>query len=326
MTGSHTVDFLSSGFVVKTAVSATFNEKLKAEVDQIRELYDIYPELIVPVLHDGLIGGRQFYILEKKDSLPLSKIVFDDKRSLVERRIIIRNVLEVIQKAINLEMYNQSMLTKDMPSRLLEEWEGTSFAHNLFDKPIFINGARFNITAKEIFEKSLYLSRIEEFSSVEKAHFNFHFGNVLYHEGRSQTNFIDPDFSVRGLDPLFGFSRFAFSFWHELAAEIEDSVKIIPMSDALMFVLANDDYSNILSKIPEIGNISGLLPFLGESMQNRFYVLTAYCFLRSIRINGSKKNWKEPRTPVAARPEEVLMLGMLAYLEGAGVEAESLCA
>lgn len=326
MTRSHTVDFLSSGFVVKTATLAAFNAKLKAEVEQIRTLHEIYPELMVPVLHDGLAAGRQFYVLEKKDALPLSSIVFDERRSLGERREIILHALENIQKAVSLEISSQCPLANDMPARLLEEWEGTRFAHELFDKPVLLNGARFGITAREVFEKSLDMARSEQFRSVEKAHFNFHFGNVLYNEERSQTSFIDPDFSVRGLDPLFGFSRFAFSFWHELAAEVEDSVKIVPMSDALMFVLAKQDYGNILNEIPEIGGISGLLPLMGEDMRNRFYVLTTYCFLRSIRINGSKQDWKAPRSPVIARPEEVLMLGMLAYLEGAGVESESLCA
>lgn len=238
MTSSHTVDFLSSGFVVKTAMSEMFNGKLKAEVDQIRALHDIYPELMVPVLHDGLAAGRQFYILEKMDSLPLCNIVFDDQRSLAERRMIVRNALESVQKAIGLESEAPSTMTHDMPARLLEEWEGTRFAHELFDKPILLNGARFCITAREVFEKSLELARTEEFRSVEKAHFNFHFGNVLYNEEHAQTRFIDPDFSVRGLDPLFGFSRFAFSFWHELAAEVKDAVKMVPMTDALMFVLA----------------------------------------------------------------------------------------
>jgi hypothetical protein len=317
MTSSHTVDFLSSGFVVKTARSEAFNGKLKAEVEQIQALYEIYPELMVPVLHDGLAAGRQFYVLEKKNSLPLSNIVFDERRSLAERRRIVQSALENIQKAISLEIDSHSALANDMPARLMEEWEGTRFAHDLFNKSVLLNGTRFNISAREVFEKSLEMARSEAFRSVEKAHFNFHFGNVLYNEERSQTSFIDPDFSVRGLDPLFGFSRFAFSFWHELAAEVEDAVKIVPMSDELMFVLAKQDYGNILSEIPEIGGISGLIPLMGESMRNRFYVLTTYCFLRSIRINGSKQDWKAPRSPVIARPEEVLMLGMLAYLEGA---------
>jgi hypothetical protein len=253
MTSSHTVDFLSSGFVVKTARSEAFNGKLKAEVEQIQALYEIYPELMVPVLHDGLAAGRQFYVLEKKNSLPLSNIVFDERRSLAERRRIVQSALENIQKAISLEIDSHSALANDMPARLMEEWEGTRFAHDLFNKSVLLNGTRFNISAREVFEKSLEMARSEAFRSVEKAHFNFHFGNVLYNEERSQTSFIDPDFSVRGLDPLFGFSRFAFSFWHELAAEVEDAVKIVPMSDELMFVLAKQDYGNILSEIPEIG-------------------------------------------------------------------------
>ncbi|AEA62744.1 hypothetical protein ACS0X5_02545 [Burkholderia gladioli] len=323
MTGSHTVDLLSSGFVVKTAISEMFNGKLKAEVDQIRALHDIYPELMVPVLHDGLAAGRQFYILEKKDALPLSEIVFDEQRSLAERRMIVHHALGGIQKAIGIEMNSQSTPANDMPARLLEEWEGIRFAHELFDRPILLDGVQFGMTARDVFEKALVLARTEKFSAVEKAHFNFHFGNVLYNEGLSQVSFIDPDFSVRGIDPYFGFSRFAFSFWHELATETEDAVKMVPMSDALMFVLRKRDYGDILSEIPEIGRISGLLPWVDESVQRKFYVLTTYCFLRSIRINGSKETWKQPRLPSVARPEEVLMLGLLAYLEGPGIDQDS---
>ncbi|MGK3141680.1 hypothetical protein [Pantoea sp. C2G6] len=326
MTSSHTVDFLSSGFVVKTARSEQFNGKIKAEVEQIRLLHAIYPQLMVPVLHDGLAAGRQFYILEKMDSLPLSGIVFDEQRSLAGRRMIVRNALEKIQEAISLESETSSVMVSDMADRLREEWEGTRFAHELFDKPVLLNGASFTTTAQEVYEKALKMALTEEFRSVDKAHFNFHFGNVLYNEEFAETRFIDPDFSVRGLDPLFGFSRFAFSFWHELAAEVKDAVKVVPMADALMFVLAKPDYGNILTEIPELGSISGLLPLMGESVRNRFYVLTTYCFLRSIRINGSKQSWKAPRSPVVASPEEVLMLGLLAYLEGTVAETASLCA
>lgn len=326
MTRSHTVDFLSSGFVVKTARSEQFNGKIKAEVEQIRVLHAIYPQLIVPVLHDGLAAGRQFYILEKMDSLPLSGIVFDEQRSLAGRRMIVRNALEKIQEAISLESETSSVMVKGMADRLREEWEGTRFAHALFDKPVLLNGASFTTTARDVYEKALKMAQTEVFRSADNAHFNFHFGNVLYNEECAETRFIDPDFSVRGLDPLFGFSRFAFSFWHELAAEVKDAVKVVPMADALMFVLARPDYANILSEIPELGSISGLLPLMGESMRNRFYVLTTYCFLRSIRINGSKQTWNMPRTPVVASPEEVLMLGLLAYLEGTVAETVTLCA
>ncbi|OCG27243.1 hypothetical protein A9G45_13030 [Gilliamella sp. HK2] len=326
MTRSHTVDFLKSGFVVKTAMSTSFNNKIKSEVDQICELYALYPELMVPVLHEGLADGRQFYVLEKKDSLPLSNIVFDEQKPLATRRKIVLNALENIQRAIRLETEDKTTQTNYMQDKLLEEWEATRFAHDLFNKQVLLNGARFGITARDIFEKALALADSEDFLSVEKAHFNFHFGNVLYNEELSLINFIDPDISVSGIDPLFGFSRFAFSFWHELATEVEDAVKMIPMSDAIMFVLAKQDYGNILNEIPEIGGITGMLPLIGESMRNRFYVLTAYCFLRSIRINGSKQEWKAPRNPVIARPEEVLMLGMMTFLESESLDTKILCA
>lgn len=326
MAKSHIVDFLNSGFVVKTAMAETFNKKLKAEVEQIRLLHTLYPEFMVPILHEGLAGGRQFYILEKKNSLPLSNIVFDEFRPLSERRKIVQNTLEKIKKAIEREIDQQIPTSDYMTSKLQEEWEGTSFAHALFEQPILLNGNRFNFTAKDIFEKALALAGNEKFLSVKKAHFNFHFGNVLYDEAQSLTNFIDPDFSVNGIDPVFGFSRFAFSFWHELATEVQDAVKIVPMPDSLMFVLAKQDYSNILSEIPEVGNIDGIMPFMDKSMRNRFYVLTTYCFLRSIRINGSKQKWKAPCCPTTAKPEEVLMLGMLNYLEGTNVKSKNCCA
>ncbi|MDD5278042.1 hypothetical protein [Acidithiobacillus sp.] len=320
MASSHNVDLLSSGLVVKAASSEVYNDKLKAEIDQIMALYNIYPDLMVPVLHDGIASGRRFYILERKDALPLSKIVFDNLRSLAQRRAIVHNALDRIQEAIKIEISEQDAApTGDMYSRLLEEWEAIKFIHEVFDKQILLDGTPRSLTGHQIIEKALMLSRTEIFSPVEGAHFNFHFGNVLYCEKSDQVNFIDPDCSVRGIDPLFGLSRFAFSFWHELAMEIGDAVKVIPMSDSVMYLLRTSDHRTILNGIPELASILGLIHWIGEAELKKFFVLTTYCFLRSIRINGSGKQWSIPHSPTIAQPEEVLMLGLLTYLNDVAI-------
>lgn len=317
MATSHSVDFLSSGFVIKTASSGTFNDKLKAEIAQINALHGIYPDLMVPVLHHGAAAGRHFYILEKKAGLPLSKIVFDTNRPIENRRSIVRTALDGIHKAIEIEYGGQNSIVNDMHSRLTEEWEAVSYMRDLFDKPILFDGCPLKLTGTQVIEKAIAFSESETFASVDKAHFNFHFGNVLFDESSNQVNFIDPDHSVRGIDPTFGFSRFAFSFWHELATEASDAVKILPVTDAVLFVLRLDEHRQILRGIPELRGISGLSAWVGEAKARRFYALTAYCFLRSIRINGTRKPWSTPHVPTLALPEEVLMLGMLLYLEGA---------
>ncbi|NEW91011.1 hypothetical protein [Rhodopseudomonas sp. BR0M22] len=151
---------------------------------------------------------------------------------------------------------------------------------------------------------------------IETAHLNFHFGNVLYDEATEQVAFIDPDYSVRGIDPLFGLSRFVFSFWHELATEIVDAVKIVPMSNSVLFVIRNDEHRRILEGIPELRGMSGLFGWLDPAEIPKFYALTVYCFLRSMRINGTGRPWVAPEHPMAARPEDVLLLGCLLFLEG----------
>lgn len=78
--------------------------------------------------------------------------------------------------------------------------------------------------------------------------------------------------------------------------------------------------------VKTLEGITGMLPLISESMHNRFYVLTAYCFLRSIRINGSKQEWKAPRNLVIARLEEVLILGMMTFLESKSLETKIFCA
>lgn len=315
MASSHNVDILTSGLVIKVSSSEDYNDKLKAEIDQIMALYNIYPDLMVPILCDGLAGKRRFYILEKKAALPLSKIVFDNLRSIERRRAVIHKALYIIQDAIKKEIGERGSVSAcDMHSRLLEEWNAVRFMHDAFDKSILLDGKTFPLTARQIFEKALMFSRTETFLYIKEAHLNFHFGNVLYCDESGQFNFIDPDCSVLGIDPLFGLSRFVFSFWHEIATELGDAITVLPMSDTLMYVLRTSDHRAILNGIPELTSIDGLASWLGEEILKKFYVLVVYCFIRSIRINGSKKQWRTPISPTVAQSEEVLMLGLIAYL------------
>ncbi|MTJ81818.1 MAG: hypothetical protein F8N37_12475 [Telmatospirillum sp.] len=313
MAKSHYVDMLSSGFVVKTASSETHNAKLNAEIQQIKALCEIYPDLMVPVLHDGSAAGRRFYILEKKQGSPLSKIVFDSDMSFEQRRSILIHVLDAIQMAIGIER-SKAHPTVSMHSRISEEWDAISFMHDLFDQHILFDGVPLGTTGRKIVENALKLAETEEFVSVETAHFNFHFGNVIYNDAYKSVQFIDPDNSVRGIDPLFGFSRFAFSFWHELATERENAVEIMKMPDNLLFISRNADYPAILAAIPELSDISGLSPWISKNDFSRFYILTTYCFLRSIRINALRENRRSLNGPQPATPEEILMLGCIAYL------------
>lgn len=314
MARSHSVDILSSGFVMKTATSEMFNDKIKAEIDQIRALHLIYPNLMVPVLHDGVAAGRCFYVLERKPALPLSRVVFDGARPLVQRAGIIRAALEAITTAIELELHASEHLTCEMHSRLLQEWEAIPYMHELFDKVILLDGVPCELTGRQVVETAIGIAKNSIFRSVERAHFNFHFGNILYDDISHTVSFIDPDFSVRGIDPNFGFARFAFSFWHELAAEINDTIKIVPVPGGVMFVVRQTEHRQILNGIPELKDIYGLLPWINEEDRDRFFVLATYCFLRSIRINGTKHDWCMPQSPAIADVGEILTLGLVAYL------------
>ncbi|MCD0419729.1 aminoglycoside phosphotransferase family protein [Rubrivivax sp. JA1024] len=316
MATSHNVDLLSSGFVIKTASSEAYNEKLKAEIEQINALHEIYPELMVPVLHDGSAAGRHFYILEKMAGRPLSKIIFDNSQPIEHRRSVVRAALSKIRQAIEIERAGQMPPVDDMLSRLIDEWKAIGIYHDLFDRQILLDGEPLRNAGRRTFEKACTIVRSASFVSVERAHLNFHFGNVLYDEATEQVNFIDPDYSVRGIDPLFGLSRFVFSFWHELATEIADAVKIVPMSNSVLFVIRNDEHRRILEGIPELRGMSGLFGWLDPAEIPKFYALTVYCFLRSMRINGTGRPWVAPEHPMAARPEDVLLLGCLLFLEG----------
>ena len=315
MTKSHSVDILNSGFVIKTAKTSEFNEKLHCEIEKIKVLCQIYPNLIVPILHDGSAEGRRFYILEKKHGSSLSKIVFDNDYPIKRRRKIICQALDQIKSAIEIECSKKNDVFDNINLRLLEEWDKLSSIHELFDTPIMFEGRKAFITGRSIVEKALHFSKTERFISIENAHCNFHFGNVIFNEIKNAISFIDPDCTMNGVDPYFGYSRFVFSFWHELANEIQDAVKIIPVENNMLFTIQNDDHRNIVQSITELQYISGISRWIDKSDYKRFYTLTVLCFLRSIRINGDLKEWKAPQHPRTATPSEILFLGLHYYLE-----------
>lgn len=323
MTSSHSVDILESGFVVKTANKAEFNEKLKTEVNQIQALHGIYPELMVPVLHTGLAGGRHFYILEKKAGLSLASIIFDSTKPVEDRSQIVETALDSIKKAIEIECRNPFESSYQLHDRIQTEWGALEHLHDLFEKRVIIEGKEIIASGRVLVEKAISYAKQENFlTSSTSAHCNFHFGNVLYDESCNEVSFIDPDGSVQGIDPYFGFSRFAFSFWHELAAEIRDGVNVVPLEKNLLFLMKHDQHRNMLNDMPEIRGIRGMLKWVGEENYRKFYALTTYCFLRSMRINGTNSVWQMPRVPHAGTQEETLFAGLLFYLESCSMTSQ----
>jgi len=316
MTSSHSVDILDSGFVFKTANTAEFNEKLKTEVQQIQALHGIYPKLMVPVLHTGLVGGRHFYILEKKSGASLASLVFDATKSIEYRNQIIKHALDSIKTAVKIECSQPIESTYQLHQKIRYEWDSLKQLHSLFDKPAIIEGKIIIPSGRAVVERALAYAEEEIFlASSTSAHCNFHFGNVLYDETLNEISFIDPDGSVQGIDPYFGFSRFAFSFWHELAAEIRDSINIVPLEKSVLFLMKHDQHRQMLDQIPVIRSIHEISNWIGEENYRKFYALTTYCFLRSMRINGSKDTWMMPSSPRAGTPEETLYAGLMFYLE-----------
>lgn len=316
MASSHSVDILNSGFVLKTANAAEFNEKLKTEVQQIQALHGIYPELMVPVLHTGLVGGRHFYILEKKSGASLASIIFDATKPIEERNQILQTALKKVKKAVEIECKHTVKSSYQLHQKIQSEWNQLEHLHDIFDYRINIEGEMIKINGRALVEKAITYAKEEIFlASSTSAHCNFHFGNVLYDESINEISFIDPDGSVQGIDPYFGLARFTFSFWHELAAEIQDSVSIIPLENKLLFLMKHDQHRYMLNHIPEIRSIREILKWIGEENYRKFYALTAYCFLRSMRINGSNSIWKIPSAPRVCTAEEALFSGLIFYLE-----------
>jgi len=315
MNKSHSVDILNSGFVIKTSKNSDFNKKLHSEIERIKFLHDIYPNLMVPILHDGSVDGRRFYILEKKNGSSLSDIIFDKKQPIKLRRKIVCQTLDNIKSAIEIECSQELKNSESINSRLKKEWNELKPIHNLFKTKINFEGKKSSITGKSIVENALEFSESENFISTKNAHCNFHFGNVIFNKKENEVSFIDPDSSMDGVDPYFGYSRFAFSFWHELATEIQDSVKVIPNEDNIIYIIQSDHHRKIIQSIPEIQTISGISKWIEKSDYKRFYVLIVLCFLRSIRINSDLDKWRKPQRPRTARPEEILFLGLHYYLE-----------
>lgn len=317
MAGSHSVDILDSGFVVKTANSAEFNEKLKTEVEQIQALHEIYPELMVPVLHAGLVGDRRFYILEKKAGTSLASIIFDCSKPVEVRGQIVQTALNHVKRAVEIECRHPVESSYQLHHRIQAEWDALQHIHDLFDSRIMVEGEVIDLSGRALVEKALTYAKEERFlASSTRAHCNFHFGNVLYDERLNEVSFIDPDGSVQGIDPYFGFARFAFSFWHELATGIHDSFNVVPLDQSLLFLIKHDQHRHILNNIPEIRSIRGILNWVGDGNYGKFYALTTYCFLRSMRINGSIAARRTPSGPRAATAEETLFAGLISYLEG----------
>ncbi|MGE8096863.1 hypothetical protein [Pseudomonas fluorescens] len=313
MAKSHDVDLLSAGFVIKTARDEKFNEKLTKEVLQIKALCQLHPDQMIPVIHEGAINGRAFYALEKISGSTLSNIVFDAKLANTSKRASLQKALATIGPAISREYQNAKGERFDLLRKLQQEWDAIKSLDPMFlECPIF-NGVMLNESLFEIYTKASNFARSEKFSSVDVAHLNFHFGNVISKEGNGPIVFIDPDDSVRGADPLFGLARFAFSFWHEIGTESRGKVTVDTQADGKRhYRLAEADHQTLLDEVPEISHLGGIADWILSEDLKRLYALTAYCFLRSIRLN----NTTVPAPCGEALPQEVLALGCIVFLSG----------
>lgn len=313
MAKSHDVDLLSAGFVIKTARDKAFNGKLNNEVLQIRALCQIHPDHMVPVIHEGAINGRAFYALEKIQGDTLSTIVFDSELATTSRRASVRKALAAIAPAISRETQVASGGRFDLLQKLRQEWDVVSKQDSMcYQRPIF-NGARLSESLFDIYTKAVSFAESEKFSAADVAHLNFHFGNVISKAGDGPIVFIDPDDSVRGADPLFGLARFAFSFWHEIGTESRGKVAVATQDNgARCYRLADADHQALLDEVPEISHFGGIADWVEQRDLKRLYALTAYCFIRSIRLNSA--GIPAPRDE--ALPQEVLALGCIVFLSG----------
>ncbi|PWB30087.1 hypothetical protein DCO48_21515 [Pseudomonas sp. SDI] len=296
---------------MKMARAPATSEKLAREVLQIKRLCHVHPQQMVPVNHEGSIDGRTFYTLEKKSGASLSSIVFDPNRPLPLKRLALQQALEQIKQAIAREQAQAPEVPLDLRGWLELEWQQVQPLHGLLAEHPTFNGLRFEHSFADHYRRACRFANSERFSSVQAAHLNFHFGNVLQHEPSGQIFFIDPDDSLKGLDPLFGLARFAFSFWHEIATEGRGSVLVQRDAGASHYRLAQAEHQQLLDGIPELRSLAGLHAWVADEDRRRLYALTVYCFLRSIRLNA------EPAADPAASQanvQQVLALGCLSLL------------
>lgn len=307
MSKAHTVEMLDAGWVMKSANTPAASEKLVWEARQIRRLCTLHPQHMVAVELEGMIRGRSFYVLDKAQGRTLSSLLFDGDAGHQAQCQGLSQALEAIVAAIARERNASSPATLDLLALLEQEWAQVEHLHDLLNLRPTYEGNTLPESFSDLYRHACRLAASETFQTAQVAHLNFHFGNVIVGGPEQPVAFIDPDVSLRGLDPLFGLARFAFSFWHEIATEGRGTLLA-----GAGYRLAQPALARQLAAHPALRNLRGLWPWVDAADRRRLYALTLYCFLRSIRLNAGPR----PGSGLAAA-QETLALGGVLYLGGA---------
>jgi len=159
---------------------------------------------------------------------------------------------------------------------------------DMLERSFVIMGVEY-APIKVSLEQLYGLAKIKDSSDLNthircpRYHYNFHGGNILISKGPvSDFWVIDPDTKLRGLDPIFGLSRFVYTMVHDLA----NKAKFCSVHDLKVYRLT-------LMEDP-IGRFPGYCIFQSyidqrlwapEEKANRLLDHYILCLLRGIRMN-----------------------------------------
>lgn len=309
-TKSHTVELLDCGLILKIANSSTANEKLQKEATQIGNLVKRNPNVMVPVLMEATLRGRYLYIMERLPYRSLAEIVFDPSTSSETRIRSYQAALRVAREICRQERRNASASIWPHKNAIAEEWR---LIQELNGGREFIErSGSFSyetMSLAQLHAENLELADKLKLRSVANAHCNFHAGNLLVDEVSYDVRAIDPDVSLENVDPLFGLSRFAFSYWHEIAVERAWNVESTDDPFQPGRWVHELTTGGETMRYPAFFTMGALLVDATDEETNALRFLTYYCFLRSIRIN-----WSAHSAKGRASPQELLALGCITYL------------
>jgi hypothetical protein len=312
----HAVEILKSGIVAKTATSAVFNADLAAEIDAIRFLGEIYPEFMVPVLTDGMVSGRRFYLTRRVFGCNLSEIIFNQALPYEFRRTCFLAAFQTIGTIIDRERDFASTVGGGLTSLLAQEWnrvKKVEYVAPLLSQFIVGDGVNTRKTLEDIYLAAIHRAQNTFFIKAKTAHFDFHFGNILLQDHTDRFFCVAPDATVKSLDPLLGLARFITSFWQELATGMAGAMLVRNDGGGCVnYHLADDAHADLLRHIPELMSPSSLLSQLDERDRALLPLFVLYCFLKSIRSSAAKRPLPSGGNIYAA-PQEVMAVGCAAF-------------
>ncbi len=312
----HIVEILKSGIVAKTATSAVFNASLAAEIDAIRFLGDIYPEFMVPVLTDGMVSGRRFYLMRRVSGCNLSDIIFNQALPYEFRRTCFLAAFRTVGTNIDKERDFATTVGGGLTSLLSQEWnrvKKVEYVAPLLSQFIIGGGVKTGKTLEDIYLAAIGRAQNTFFIKAKTAHFDFHFGNLLLQDRTDRFFCVAPDAATQNLDPLLGLARFITSFWQELATGIPGAMLVRDGgSGRVNYHLADDAHAGLLRHIPEFLSPGSLLAQFDERDRALLPLFVLYCFLKRIRSCAAKRPLPSGGN-IYASPQEVLAAGCAAF-------------